>query len=676
MNTPFRLNPAVHFTALSFLCLTLGSSLQAEVKLAGMFGDNMMLQRDGNAPVWGTADPGDTITLTLQDQKITATAGADGTWKTAFKGLKPGVSLSLTVAGKGNTVTVNNVAIGDIWVCSGQSNMDYHVGANSGIYKDEIAAANYPDIRYFFVPNVASLDPVNDVKAPWQICTPETAGGFTAVGFFFARHIHSEIGVPIGLIRCSWSGMSIEPFIPLDVLESVPGPKEKADDAVAKLKSLQSDADKFTADDKAWLEKYGRVDTDNKGFAAKWADPALDTRDWIPTTTPGDWTKVGAPNGGIIWLRKTVQLPAKATGFDLNLTPGVIHDTDTAYFNGVEVGTGGATPPYFWNDFRKYHVPKALIKEGDNVIAFRIVSQHQRNYSLAPAGKLSLPVADPKALTDEWLAKVETEYPALPANALAELPTPPTAVTERTPSTIYNGMIHPITAYGIKGALWYQGESSAGEAWAYRTYLPLLITGWRQKWNQGDFPFYFVQLPNLGIAPKTPGEGDVRWAEMREAELMTWQKVPNTGMAITLDVGDANNLHPPDKKDVGDRLALQALANTYGRKIEASGPIYESMTVEGSKIRLKFTHLGGGLVARGGPLKQFSICGVDKKWAWGDAVIDGDTVVVSSADVPTPVAVRYAWANEPEGCNLYNKAGLPASTFRTDTWPLTSENHW
>ena len=674
MNHLSRPSHSVHYAIFGFLFLAIACGLRAEVKLAGIFGDNMMLQRTSSAPVWGTADPGEKVTLTLEDQKITAAAAADGTWKAAFKGLNPGVSFKLTVAGAGNTITVNNVAVGDIWACSGQSNMEYRL---SGInYSYEIATANDPGIRYLSIPNVAVLEPVTDVKQAWEVATLKTAGGFTAVGYFFARKIHQEIGVPIGLIRCGWSGLSIEPFIPLDVFESVPGPKEKADAAVERLRRLPADAAKFPVDYKAWLEKYGRVDSGIKAAAARWADPALDTSDWIPTSSPGDWSKVGAPNGGVVWVRKTVQLPSQAAGRDFNLTPGVIHETDTAYFNGEQIGTGGMTPPYFWFDFRSYRVPGRLVKAGDNVIAIRVVSQRQRNYTFAPASRLGLRVADPASLSEQWLAKVETEYPALPANALAELPVPPTAKAEGTASTVFNGMINPITSYGIKGALWYQGESSAGEAWAYRTYLPLMIKGWREKWNIGDFPFYIVQLPNLGVAPKSPGEGDLRWAELREAELMTWQNVPNTGMAVTIDIGEANNLHPPDKKDVGERLALQALANTYCRKIEASGPVFDSMTVEGNKIRLIFKHLGGGLAAKGGPLKQFTICGADKKWAWGDAGIDGDTVVVSSAEVPVPVAVRYAWANEPEGCNLYNKAGLPASPFRTDHWPLGSEGHW
>ena len=643
----------------------------AEIKLAGMFTDNMILQRDSSAPVWGTADPNEPITLAVEDQTITTTAGPDGRWKASFKGLKAGTSFTLTVTGAKDKVTLNNVAVGDIWVCSGQSNMDFRLGE-----KDEIAKANYPDIRYYFVPNVAGVDPVAELTATWQVATPATVGGFTAVGYYFATNIHRELGIPIGLIRCSWSGMRIEPFVALDDLDTVPGLKETSETAFQKLKDLSADAEKFPVDVKAWQEKYVRVDSENKGFAAKWADPTFDDKDWVSTSSPGDWTKVGVPNGGVVWLRKTVQLPPEAAGKDFHFTPGVIHETDTAYFNGEQIGTGGSTSPYYWNDFRNYLVPGRLVKAGANVIALRIVSQHQKNYTLSLGSRLGLRVADPKSVSEDWLAKVETEYPALHDGALAELPQPPTAKPEGTPSAIFNGMINPITPFGIKGALWYQGESSAVDPWSYRTLLPLLIKSWRAHWAQGDFPFYIVQLPNYGTPPPGPNQGDLRWAQMREAELLTWQKVPNTGMSVSIDIGDDTNLHPPDKKDVGYRLSLAALGNTYGRKIEYSGPIYDSMTVEENKVRLKFTHLGGGLVAKGGPLKQFVICGSDQKWQWADAVIDGDTVVVFSPDVAVPVAVRYAWAAAPDGCNLYNQAGLPASPFRTDDWPLGSENKW
>lgn len=663
-----------HFVRQVWVWVLLGgitATAPADVQLAGMFSDNMILQRDSGAPVWGTADPSEPITLTIQDQKITTVTGLDGKWRAVFQGLKAGGPFTLTVTGTTQKITLNNVAVGDIWICSGQSNMEYRLAD-----KDEIAKANYPDIRYYSVSNLAQLDPVTDEKGKWQIVTPATVTILTATGYYFATNIQRELGIPIGLIRCSWSGARIEPFIAGEDLDSVPGLKEVSDTAIQKLRDVAKDAEKFPLDLEAWQEKYGRADTENKGFAAKWADPAFDDKDWISVVTPGDWSKLGAPNGGVIWLRKTVQLPPEAAGKDFTLSTGATHVMDTTYFNGEQVGTVGTTSPDYWNAGSDVIVPGRLVKAGANLIALRLVSQRSKEYPLYPGSRLGLHVADPKSVSDDWLAKVETTYTALPDGALAELPQPPTAKAFVTPSTIFNGTIRPITSYGIKGVLWYQGESSAANPWAYRTLLPLLIKSWRTHWGIGDFPFYIVQLPNFGIPPTFPGQGDLHWAELREAQLLTWEKVPNTAMSVSIDVGRDDNLHPPDKKDIGYRLSLLALGNTYGRKIEYSGPIYDSMTVEANKIRLKFTHLGGGLIAKGGRLQQFVICGADQKWHGGEAVIDGDTVVVSSPDVVAPVAARYAWAAAPDGCNLYNQAGLPASPFRTDDWPVEMENKW
>ena len=645
-------------------------TLRAEVKLSGLFGDNMVLQRDGDAPVWGTADAGETVTLLVQDQKQTATADGVGKWKATFHGLKAGTNLTLTVAGKSNTVTLHNVDVGEVWLCGGQSNMNYELRD-----ADELAAANDPDLRCFFVPSGMSDSPGADVSGAWQMTTPKTAVAFPAVGYYFGKNLRQKLGVPVGLIRVSWNGMFIEPFIPADQFDAVPALKADLEKHLENSRDLSANIQKYTADMQAWLAKVGRADRENKGFAAKWADPALDTKDWIPTITPGDWSKIGAPNGGVVWVRKTVTLPPEAAGKDFHLVFPLVRDTDTTYFNGEKIGEGGAIGSHVGGERREYPVPGRLVKAGDNVIAVRVVCEQQVNPIFCEPGALNLPVPNNAANTNDWVAKVETEYPALTADQ-PPMPQPPFIDPRPMPGSIFNAMINPLTLFGIKGAIWYQGEANADNGWAYRTYLPMLIAGWREHWKIGDFPFYIVQLANFMEPPKGPGEGDIHWAQLREAQLLTWEKTAHTGMSVTIDIGETDNVHPANKKEVGYRLSLFALANDYGEKIEYSGPLYQGMTVEGGKVRLKFTHLGGGLVAKGGPLQQFIICGADKKWAAGDAVIDGDTVVVSSPDVPAPVAVRYAFANNPLGCNLYNKEGLPASPFRTDDWPMGMENTW
>ena len=660
-----------HLALIAVLFLLSPFTSQATVQLAPYFSDNTVLQRGDRTPVWGAAAPGEVVTLTLGNQKITATAGPDGKWKGFFHSLTSAEGLILTASGSSGTeAQANNVDVGDVWVCSGQSNMAFHLAD-----ADEANAVNRPHLRYFSVPNVPSSDPVVEISSKWEVADPQVVRKYTAVGYYFAKYVQDAVGVPIGLIRCDWSGTSIEPWIPLDALQTIPEFKDHAVAAANDYRNLADDAAKFPGVCQAWQAKYGRTDPGNKGFAAGWASPDAKLDGWTSTTTTGDWTTLGLPNGGVIWARKTVFVPKDVAGSVNGLFLGWTHDTCTVYLNGQEVGTGGGTPPYFWNDLTQIKLPPGSVRPGaDNTLALRIVCQAGKNPSFPPGSKLGFRLKDP--VSDEWFVRVETAFPPLSPDALATLPKPPILHGEGTPAAIYNGMVFPLTGLAIKGVLWYQGESSTAHAWAYRTFLPALIDSWRARWNQGDFPFYVVQLPNFGPPPPMPGGGDDRWPELRESQLLTAEKLPNVGMAVTIDVGEAGNLHPPDKRDVGHRLALLALERTYGKPGESSGPIFESMEIAGAKIRLHFSHLGGGLVAKDGPLQQFVIAGADKKWFRADAAIDGETVVVSSPDVPAPAAVRYAWAGNPAGCNLYSQAGLPASPFRTDDWPLGTQNSW
>ena len=650
---------------------TLSTPSRAAVKLASFFSDNMVLQRGNATPVWGTADPGEAVSLTLGEQKAAATAGPDGKWSAVFHGLTEARGLTLSVTGKdGAAITVGNVDVGDLWVCSGQSNMAYRMAD-----ADEAAKVNRPHLRYFAVPNVPSSDPVAEIASKWEVADPQVVRNYTAVGYYFAKEVQDGTGVPIGLIRCDWSGTTIEPWIPLDALEKIPEIKDHVDRDAADYRSLAADAAKFPDARKAWETKYDRADPGNKGIAAGWAVPDFKDDDWTKTTANGDWAALGLPNGGVFWLRKTVFVPADVAGSINNFFLGWVHDTCTVYLNGQEIGGGGSKPPYFWNDPTLVTVPRDLIRPGaDNVLAVRIVCQAGKNPDLPPPSKIGFRVKEP--LSNDWFAKVETAFPPPPPEAVAAMPQPPKMHGEATPGAIYNGMVFPLTRLAVKGVLWYQGESSAAHPWAYRTFLSTLIQSWRASWGLGEFPVYVVQLPNYGPPPPGPGAGDTRWPELREGQLLVSEQLPNVGMAVTIDVGLGDNLHPPDKLDVGRRLALLALERTYGKPGESSGPLFRSATVEGGKMRLVFSHLGGGLVTKDGPLRQFIVAGADRKWFKADAVIDGDTIVISSSDVSIPVAVRYAWAGNPEGCNLYNKTGLPASPFRTDDWPLATKNSW
>ena len=660
--------------AFCFFLVAVLDPLEAKIKLGDLFADNMVLQRDTAAPIWGTADPGEGVKLTFGDQTVTATADANGAWQGDFKGLKLGTPQDLTVAGAKDTLTLHNVAVGDVWVTSGQSNMQYLLQD-----QDEIAAPPNPNLRYFECPRSMALQPANAFPPKayvWIDADPQTRAKWSAVAYYFARNVNKELGVPIGIIDCTWGGTPAEPWTARQELESAPEYKEGIDRALLATQNVKDRVASFEDDWTAWEKSAGRADTSNVGFAAGWAAPGFDASGWKPFNPfkSNSWASLGMPNGGAIWLRKTVTFPPDAAGKDFTLTPGAVPGIDTAYFNGQEIGQGGWDPKGFWRSPRIYKVPGSLVKAGDNVIALRIYTETARALGFNPVAKMGYPAG--ATVNDDWVANVEEALPVMTPDVAAQQPPYPALIPGCVPTENFNAMVCPLMPYAIKGAIWYQGESNAAYAYAYRTLLPLLIKSWRERWGLGDFPFYIVQLPNLGSPPRAAVEDTANWAVLRESQLLTWKNVPHTGMSVNIEIGEAMNLHPHDKKDVGYRLSLIALGDTYGKPIEYSGPIYDSMSVEGNKIRIKFTHVGGGLVAKGGPLQRFAIAGDDRKWVQADATIDGNSVVVSSADVKTPVAVRYAWAANPDGCNLYNQAGLPASPFRTDDWPVITQGLW
>jgi sialate O-acetylesterase len=652
----------------------------ADVRLPAVFTDHAVLQQGIPVPVWGWAEPGETVTVTFAGQTKTAAAGPDGRWMVRLEPLKSGAApRDLVVAGRSARVTVKDVLVGEVWICSGQSNMERQVrAAANGL--EETQAADYPEMRLFTVAREPAEEPRRDCRGHWVACEPLTAGRFSAVGYFFGRHLHRELKVPVGLIANAWSGMAIEPYIPRSALESLPpmaqyfdGLKPHAADYLAKREELErvyeQGVRKYGAD---WAAYLKAIDDQDAGLAGRWQDPATDVSGWATLEAPGAWETGALPRfDGVVWLRRDVEVPASWAGRDLLLELGPADDVDTTWFNGDKVGGLGYEDAWAWTVPRRYPVAGRLVRAGRAAIVVRITDLHgegglvgldrQMRLGPAPDGKgEAIPLAGPWKYKVGWTARQRP--PRQPA--------PPAHPAARGPASLYNGMVHPLAPYGIAGAIWYQGESNAGRPAEYRALLPMLIKSWRAAWGQGDFPFLIVQLPNLGRPPAQPAEGG--WAWLREAQLMALSE-PKTGLAVTIDVGDAGNLHPPNKQDVGLRLALAALHVTYGRDLVFSGPIYDSMNVEGSKIRLRFRQTDGGLEARGGPLKQFAVAGQDRRFVWAEARIEGETVLVSSDAVTEPVAVRYAWADNPAGCNLYNKEGLPASPFRTDRWPHRSE---
>jgi sialate O-acetylesterase len=669
---------SIKFFTLLLMCVA--PSCWAALQPAGLFTDHMMLQRDTKAAVWGTSEPDETITLTLAtgsdgSQAVATTSAhssADGKWLATFQDLKAGGPYILRIEDSREHIVLNDVLVGDIWICSGQSNMEYKLQEAS-----EIAAPADPMFRYLLIPKNASIDPLHDIKpgAQWVSASPETRSTFTAVGYYFGRKLRHETGVPIGLIHTSWGGTPAEVWMSKETLDAIPQFGTKADSLIQSVRDLDSDAAKFAIAFPAWEKQYGAIDPSNKDFANGWAAPELDTTGWTTVNYAGDWSNLPVPHGGVIWIRKHFPVSANLAGKDFRINLDAIPDFDTTYFNGVEIGHGGNVPPYFWGSGRMYVIPGKLVHEGDNLLAIRVVSQQQKNHLFGNNNRFNSQIV-PSTLPDGWLAKVEVAFPAANPTAVAAEPTPPTAKRDGTPTVLFNAMVLPLIPYGIKGVIWYQGENNASRGYNYRTIFADLIQSWRTQWGLGDFPFYFVQLANFKHAPTGPNDPP-DWAEVRESQMVVSQAVPHTGMATTIDIGDPRNIHPADKLDVGERLALIALAKDYGKPVEFSGPIFDSMQVVGSTVHLRFTHAASGLIAKAdGPLKMFAIAGADQHFAWADATIQGNEVIVSSKDVLAPVAVRYAYFSNPEGSNLYNANGLPAPPFRTDAWPTPTADVW
>ncbi|MFL6282593.1 MAG: sialate O-acetylesterase [Pyrinomonadaceae bacterium] len=626
-----------------------------------LFNDHVVLQRGVRFPVWGWTTPGSRVAVEMRGKTTTAVADAGGRWIARLGPFDAGGPFTLTVKGT-QTVTLNDVLVGDVWLASGQSNMEMGITQVNDA-REEVAHADYPRIRLFQVPKIAATSPRTTVNARWLVCNPTNIaaggwGGFSAVAYFFGRRLHEELNVPVGLIHTSWGGTAAEGWVSPETLSEL---KEFVP-AVNNLEKTWADATRPPADyDKALDDWWSKNDP---GSAAKpaWSEPSFDASSWKRMRLPQFWEDAGLPAyDGVVWFRRTFELPGDWTGKDLLLSLGPVDDRDTTYVNGVRVGALSQ-----WDAPRSYRVSAGLLKPGTNTIAVRVLDTGVGGGIYGKPEQLKIELADggasPVSLAGEWSYRASV--------ALAELQTQPPQQGGNdfsVPVIRYNGMIAPLLPYAIKGAIWYQGETNVGRAAQYERIMATLIRDWRTRFQSGDFPFLVVQLANYLERRDAPVDSD--WARLREAQLHVSRNVAHAGLAVTIDIGDAKDIHPKDKQDVGTRLALAALANVYGRKLEYSGPAYRRMKVEGERVRLSFDHAEGGLVARDGErLKGFAVAGEDGRFVWADAIIEGDEVVVSSPEVKKPTAVRYAWADNP-AANLYNRAGLPASPFRTDDFP-------
>jgi sialate O-acetylesterase len=652
--------------AFVFLLFSMASAVHADVRVPSIIGDNMVLQQGRKARLWGWAEPGERVTVSFRGDKATATADARGHWEVFTGPHKAGGPFELTVAGR-NTLNFKNVLVGEVWVCSGQSNMEWSL-ANAQDGAKEAAAADYPFIHLFTVAKKTSATPLEDVEGRWVVTTPKEAASFSAVGYFFGRELYQRLKSPVGLIHTSWGGTPAEAWTSRETLAASAVLKpilDRYDKQLADLPRLQREYDTARVE---WERQYVTQDTGNKGEAEGYAKPEHNTVGWQEMKVPQLWESAGLDVDGVVWFRRELEVPAAWAGKDLTLKLGAIDDFDTTYFNGERVGSTGPDTPSAWTALRRYRVPGSLVRAGRNTIAVRVFDRvggggfGGGEMSLAPAGGTN---AEALELAGAWRYKEEATFPSRRID-YSRQPQAPGPANPNSPTVLYNAMLAPLTPYTMRGAIWYQGESNAGRAEQYRTLFPAMIRDWRTAWNIGDFPFYFVQLANWKTRPQD--SIDSEWAELREAQTLTLRAAPNTGMAVAIDIGNPDDIHPRNKLDVGLRLARWALADTYGWKLEKSGPLYASYKVEGDKVRITFKHAGGLKTRDGAAPASFYVAGADHKFVPAEARVEKGEVVVWSREVPAPVAVRYGWADNPPA-NLYNSEGLPASPFRTDDWP-------
>lgn len=647
---------------LSAAALFLAMQLSAKVTLFPMFTDNMVLQQRTEVKIWGTAKPDKKVTVCTSWNQAVYTVTADGTgaWSVMVDTPSAGGPYTMTFSdGKEKTV-LENVLVGEVWICSGQSNMEMMMRDKvTGYEKDLAESSKYTDIRILHVDKATSPAPLDTFgihDGGWQVCNAENLDDFSATAYYFGRYLHEGIDVPVGLIETCWGGTVAEAWTDAKSLSLM----NDFETQLAKLPKLPVDSEGrqavFEAELSEWKMLMNEVDLGYKDGQPVWASVDLDDSAWRPCNFPGFLQFQGFPSTvGFFWVRKTVDIPAAWEGHELTMHLGAPDDNDFTYFNGHEIGHMESC--IFQ---REYKVPAELVKAGKAVVAVRVMDTGGMGGILGDESAMCLEGPDGAIvpLSGEWRFSMSVglaNAPEFPVN---------TVVEPNYPTFLYNAMIHPLTDFPIAGAIWYQGESNVARAAQYKDLLPLMINGWRREWGY-DFPFYIAQIANYMEVQK--GAEESEWAELREAQLQTLN-LKNTGMAVLIDVGEEFDIHPKNKVEVGRRLALSALACTYGQNVTYSGPIYEGYCIEGDKIRVSFTHTDGGLMAAGADkLEGFYVAGPDHVFHKADACIEGNTVTVSSADVPFPVAVRYAWANNPV-CNLYNGAGLPASPFRTDTW--------
>ncbi|MEQ1677619.1 MAG: sialate O-acetylesterase [Chitinophagaceae bacterium] len=641
-----------------FLILTLyiSASCYPQVKLPQLVRDSMVLQRDTKIKIWGWAAVKEKVILRFNNKTYKTTTGPDGKWMIVLPPAKAGGPYTMDITAS-NKIHLKEILIGDVWVCSGQSNMVHQLNIHDVTYANDISNANYPHIRQFWIPNLPNLEgPKDDLPAGyWKAAIPADIRPFSAVAYFFARKIYEKYQVPIGLINASVGGTPIEAWTSEEGLKEFP--------------SLQATIQKNK--DTSYINELSRRSLaknantppqplQDKGLTGPkpWYDVSYipPVGGWHTINIPGYWEDQGIKDlNGVVWYRKEINVPVSMIGKPARVFLGRIVDADIVYINGEQVGNTTYLYPQ-----RRYSVPAGLLKAGKNIFVIKVTNTNGKGGFVPGKPYCLFAGTDTIDLKGYWQFKVGEVYEPRSGG-----PGSVAINAQNQPTALYNGMIAPLINYTIKGFLWYQGEANTSRAEEYAALQAAQITDWRNKWGQGELPFLYVQLPGFMDRNYLPSES--QWAALRESQLRSLA-VPNTGMAVAIDLGEWNDIHPDNKKDVGERLALLAEKIAYGEKeLVCSGPLYQSSVVDGSKIMITFSNTGSGLVTNDGEaLNQFAIAGEDKKFVWAIAKIEGDKVIVWNTAVSNPLYVRYAWADNPEGANLYNKEGLPASPFRTD----------
>lgn len=642
-----------------FICLTfIATTSFAQVKLARLFSDHVVLQRQKPIPVWGWANANEKVSLTLAGQTQSTQADASGKWMVKFSPLEAGGPYKMTASAKSGNVSVNDILIGEVWLCSGQSNMEWRT-SQANNFQEEKKNADYPKIRHFFVEHEVTMTPQADLKTgEWKIASAETVGDFTAVGFFFARELYQKLNIPIGLVHSSWGGSQVEGWISKEGMLSNNELKSYAEN----LPNNWKDADHFH-DQKVQKQLLGTNINPTVADEKKYLEANYDISKWHYTDSPmgqWDWKGIWAYRGSG-YMARYIDVPAEFVSQQSTLALAENDSYNEIYINGKLVSAG------IIKGIRKITVPVNTWKAGTNqlVVKFgKMISLPWYGLGLqGSANDLYVETGNQKiAIANGWRLMPAFAEPHEYAHSSNNIGT-----------TIYNAMIAPIVPFAIRGSLWYQGETNAGRAYQYRQSFPLMIEDWRKKWND-DFSFYFVQLANYG-GYQNSNQGS-NWAELREAQTMTLS-LPKTGMAVITDIGNPYDIHPTNKQDVGHRLAINALKKDFGQNIEYSSPMFDAVAFDNAKATVSFKHIAKGLQVNDkfGYLKGFEIAGEDKVFYYAKAEIIDNKVVVYHPKGLKAVAVRYAWADSPMDANLFNSEGLPANSFRTDTWQGVTANN-